>query len=679
MSGWGLAGWCDALAALVFAGVGVWQGRRWRNAGARALAIACLAMALWLTAAATSAPAAGFAESVRNLAWLSFLYALLLRTGQDHRALSALYAVLGFVVAVTGIGDLLILIDPAPDGAALSLPLAITVLRMMFAVGSLVAVHNLYTATAAGSRGGVETPLAALAVLWTVDLTYDALAWQGDVALLDAARAAVALVLAPVIAIAARRNMGWALRLSRSFAFRSLGLVAALAYLALVVGAASLVTASGAPGARALVPLILIAAALLVAIGLTSPEWRAWLRVMAAKHLFAHRYDYRAEWLRFTETLGVPGPDGEPLDVRIVKAVADLVMAPGGMLLIPGASGLTSGQRWGWPTLATPLDAGSDILVDMLKGGRIVELDAVRDAAAHASYTTAFPEWLTADLAAWVIVPLVHFERLVGAVLLERPLVDRKLDWEDFDLLRLAGRQVASYLAEAQSQEALNDAARFDEFNRRFAFIMHDIKNLVSQLALVTRNAERHADKPEFRADMIATLQSSTARMNDLLARLSQHNSGRSEEARPVDLMTVAAAVAQRQRAQHPVVLIGAPTFALADQARLDQALAHLVQNAAEASPPNEPVTVKLVTLDDEAGIEVSDRGPGMTPEFVRASLFRPFASTKPNGFGVGAYEARTLVGAMGGRIGVVTAPGAGSSLTIWLPSAAPGHVRLAA
>ena len=83
------------------------------------------------------------------------------------------------------------------------------------------------------------------------------------------------------------------------------------------------------------------------------------------------------------------------------------------------------------------------------------------------------------------------------------------LDWEDFDLFRTAGIQAASYIAEARSQQALADAQRFDEFNRRFAFIMHDIKNLVSQLSLVARNAERHADNPEFRADMIATLQSS--------------------------------------------------------------------------------------------------------------------------------------------------------------------------
>jgi F420 biosynthesis protein FbiB-like protein len=107
------------------------------------------------------------------------------------------------------------------------------------------------------------------------------------------------------------------------------------------------------------------------------------------------------------------------------------------------------------------------------------------------------------DPRAWALVPLIHFGRLVGAVLLARPLVDRPLDWEDFDMLGAAGRHAASYLSEALGQQALDDAQRFEEFNRRFAFIIHDVKNLVSQLSLLARNAERHADNPDFRADMV--------------------------------------------------------------------------------------------------------------------------------------------------------------------------------
>jgi putative PEP-CTERM system histidine kinase len=268
---------------------------------------------------------------------------------------------------------------------------------------------------------------------------------------------------------------------------------------------------------------------------------------------------------------------------------------------------------------------------------------------------------------------------LVGIVILQHPLVRRPLDWEDFDLFRAAGMQAASYLAEARGQEALANAQRFDEFNRRFAFIMHDVKNLVSQLSLVIRNAERHADKPEFRQDMIATLESSVKKMNDLLARLSR--GGSNVEAEPVRAVSLAAAVgsvAEIKRRVHPVeVAGGAAVAALADPARLAQALMHLVQNAIDASPADAPVTLRYGRRREEAAIEVEDCGAGMSAQFIRTRLFQPFASTKENGFGVGAYEARSLVAAMGGRIEVESREGAGTRFTILLPLAGSAGAAL--
>src|SRR3546814_9125747 len=84
---------------------------------------------------------------------------------------------------------------------------------------------------------------------------------------------------------------------------------------------------------------------------------------------------------------------------------------------------------------------------------------------------------------------------------------------------------------------------------------MHDIKNLVSQLSLLARNAERHADKPEFRADMVATLQSSVGKMNDLLARLAQHTKGKPDERVPVALGALLEAVVNEKKLSHPIEL----------------------------------------------------------------------------------------------------------------------------
>jgi putative PEP-CTERM system histidine kinase len=200
---------------------------------------------------------------------------------------------------------------------------------------------------------------------------------------------------------------------------------------------------------------------------------------------------------------------------------------------------------------------------------------------------------------------------------------------------------------------------------------MHDIKNLVSQLSLVARNTERHADNPAFRADMIATLQSSVKKMNDLLARLSPGAARDIEPPRPIRVQPLLEGVVASKRHVHPIRSSGDPgLIASGNQAGLEQALAHLLQNAIDASAADEPIEVRCFESGGDVAIEVIDRGPGMSEEFVRTRLFQPFVSTKESGFGIGAFEARTLVQAMGGRLEVDSAVGEGTRFTIILPGA---------
>ncbi len=326
---------------------------------------------------------------------------------------------------------------------------------------------------------------------------------------------------------------------------------------------------------------------------------------------------------------------------------------------------------WNWgskcrPPTASPIAPA--LWGEIEESGRIVEFEALREGWASARHgILPVPEWMLDDPSIWAGVPLLHQQRLVGFVVLAAPEYRRPLDWEDFDLLRTAGNQAASSLAEAMGQEALANAERFEEFNRRFAFILHDIKNLVSQLSLLARNAERHADNPEFRADMVATLQSSVGKMNDLLARLSPQSSSRVQriEAQPLrPILTPAIAARRRDR---DVQLLGdAGLCALVDPDALEQAVSHLLQNAIDASSGT-PVSVRVDADGDSVAVTIADKGVGMDGDFIRNRLFHPFASTKPGGFGIGAFEARSLINAMGGRISVDSRPGAGTTFTITL------------
>jgi len=269
----------------------------------------------------------------------------------------------------------------------------------------------------------------------------------------------------------------------------------------------------------------------------------------------------------------------------------------------------------------------------------------------------------------WVTIPLLHNQRLVGLVVLAAPDYRRQLDWEDFDLLRTAGNQAASSLAEGLGQEALSQAQRFEEFNRRFAFILHDIKNLVSQLSLLARNAERYADNPEFREDMVATLRGSVGKMNDLLERLKPHSPGRVQRIQRQSLLPILTGVIAARRRDRKVDLLGsAMVDALVDANALEQAFGHLLQNALDASS-GEPVTIRVDRDGDHVSIAIIDKGVGMDADFVRNRLFQPFSSTKSGGFGVGAFEARQLITAMGGRLSVDSRPGRGTTFTIFLPA----------
>jgi putative PEP-CTERM system histidine kinase len=423
----------------------------------------------------------------------------------------------------------------------------------------------------------------------------------------------------------------------------------------------------------------LAAAGIAALVWLPSARLRGWLRVKAFKHLFQHRYDYRAEWLRFTETVGRSGKDAPALPDRAAQALADIADSQGALLLLPGDDGrMEVAGRWQWRDVMVPTQACPAELVALFeRSGPIIELDQVRAGSNSFGEQSAVPAWMRQDLRAWVLVPLLHFNRVVGVAILARPPLARRLDWEDFDLLKVAGRQLASYLAEQAGHEALLEAARFDEFNRRIAFVMHDIKNLASQLSLLSHNARRHADNPEFRKDMLVTLSKSAEKLNALLARLGRYGAPGQAARRETDIAELCRGVAARFEGLHHVELTRAERCdVLADPEGLEQALVHLVQNAVDASPREMAVFIDVSCDGLQGRIEVVDSGQGMSPQFVRDSLFKPFVSSKDGGFGIGAFEARELVRGMGGRLDVESREGLGTRFTILLPlSAAAGYI----
>ena len=664
--------WGHALAALAFGGLAVaWLRHPAPAWPRRTLALACGVTALWALAVAgigAGDMTARLAESLRNLVWLALLAAMVRTARTGSVPLFAVYAV---AAAITVLAAVLAVIETIPLGADVraSLVAVRLIARMLAAVVGLVLVHQV-AITGSDGRGRPAGPLAvAIAGMWGTDLVVTSLGYglgaplSGAVAL----RGFVMTAMAFVLALGVRRGER-GLAMSHGVALRMASVAAVVLYAAITIGLTQIAEHYVGDTVRIVQTAIVLGATTALVTLLSTPWLRAWAKVKIAKHFFRHRYDYRSEWQRFTATLGAPvDADGvaDPLDRRIVRAIADLTDSPAGLLLVPDGRGLGAGAAWHWHDGGSADAALRDHLA---ASARIVELDQVRRGDAPADEMAAIPGWMLDHGEARALVPLIHGASLIGVILLARPPLDRALDWEDLDLLRVAGRQAASYLAEDRAHAALADAARFDEFNRRFAFIMHDIKNLVSGVSLVARNAERHADNPAFRADMIATLKDSAARMNALLARLSQHHRTPPEPAQPVDVAALALRLATARRAQHPVTVAG-EGIALAQPGRLEQLLGHLLQNAIEASAPGAAIAVIVGDGAGRVHVDVVDHGCGMSPAFVRDHLFRPFASSKPDGFGIGAYEARELAIAMGGALEVTSREGEGTRFRLVLPT----------
>lgn len=670
------------VAAALFAALAIWQFQRdaERNATQISLIIAISLTSFWALSIAVEGafvPISNFAESVRNLAWLSFMF-ILLRTGKgrdEPTTVNIIYFALMLVLVGQIIVDSFIpIFDGSPRLIGMATYTAV-VLRMLFAVGALVLVHNLYSISAPETRWGIRLPMASLAAIWTYDLnlfTIMYLTQQLPIELVAMRGPAIACI-APILALASVRNTNWNLKLSRSVAFRSLSLVAIGGYLLMMVVIAAALQIIGGDYAKLAQISFLFGTSIAALLLLPSGRFQAWFKVKLAKNFFQHRYDYRAEWIRFTDTIGRPGLESAPFHERVVQAIADITESPAGILLMPDDAGrLVLQSRWNWPTIQVPPKACTSNTISFFQEtGHIVEFDALREDKDEKCDASAIPEWMLNDSQTWAAVPLVHFNRLAGVILLARPRINRTLDWEDLDMLRVAGRQVASYLAEAKSQESLSEAQRFDEFNRRMAFIMHDIKNLVSQLSLLARNAERHAENPEFQRDMIATLQDSASKMNGLLARLSQHNKAKPEEPKPVKVAKLLQSTIEKKRLIHAIETTQIDDLTvLADPPRVDQILGHLIQNAVDASAEEQPIQLNARRRDLSVAIEVTDSGHGMSSEFIRSQLFKPFASSKEGGFGIGAYEARQLAVAMNGRLEVESKEGVGSRFTLILPLA---------
>ncbi len=676
--------YAHALAACAYGAFAIYLLASGRLQGADSRSSRRFVTALWVSAAwglaGTLALSAAFGvptwlpvvlDILRYGVWLAFLLALFRPDAEGRRsssagwlrAASSVCVLLAFALQALhlglGLGDGSTRLEIA---AALALP-----------VCGLLVVEQLFRNLSEDSRWNAKPLCLGLGCLFVFDiyLYAEALLFGRFDADAVHVRAAVHALAVPFLFVASRRGSNWITRLqvSRSAAFYSATLVLAGGYLLFMAGIGYYVRYFGGDWGRALQLGLLAAALALLGMLMFSGSVRSWLRVFVGKHFYSYRYDYREEWLRFTGVLSSKRSPQE-MGEMIVRGLSKMVESPGGALWTRASTdaGFVQTTHWNSAAVDATEPADSSLCRFLLDKGWVIDLDEFRSSPKRYG-ELALPTWLLGATNGRLLVPLLAGDDLLGWVLLVRPLTAIKLNWEVLDLLKTAGRQAAGYLAQMQATEALLEARKFEAFNRMSAFVVHDLKNIVAQLSLMLKNAERLHDNREFQQDMLLTVESSLEKMRRLMLQLREGatppGGSRGVELEPIIRRLSAMATAQGRSLE--VEEIDRLSTRGHDD-RLERVLGHLVQNAFDATPPGGKVWLRAQRYSGQVQVEVGDTGAGMSEDFVRNKLFRPFNTTKHSGMGIGSYESFQYIRELGGSVDVQSQPGHGTVITVRLP-----------
>ena len=546
--------------------------------------------------------------------------------------------------------------------------------QLAWAVLGLLLVEQVIRNQVEQSRWAAKPLCLGLGFLFVFDvyLYSQALMFGGFDADVLGARGLVQAVTVPLLLVASRRHAQWLARVqvSKTAAFYSASLLLIGVYLLFVAGAGYYVRFFGGTWGGALQVALLFTALVLLTVLVFSGALRARLRVFLGKHFFSYRYDYRMEWLRFTAMLSSRSTPQE-VGGLVVRGLADMVECPAGALWFKALGDdqyvLSAAWNMAPPPDREPID--SPFCSFMREREWIVDLGAARRSTGPQGEAAVLPQWLAGLETAWLVVPLLVADEMLGFVVLAQPRTQVELNWEVRDLLKTAARQAAGFLAQMHATEALLEARKFDAFNRMSAFVVHDLKNIITQLSLMMKNAERHRDNPEFQQDMLMTVESSLDKMRQMMLQLREGEKP-AGVASGVELAPILQRIhdAARQRGRS-VELDTADRVATRGHAqRLERVIGHVVQNALDATPTSGRVWIRLQQSAGRAMVVVGDTGAGMSPDFIQNRLFRPFNSTKSSGMGIGSYESFQYIRELGGSIDVKSEVGQGSEVTLLMP-----------
>ncbi|HEY7923831.1 MAG TPA: XrtA/PEP-CTERM system histidine kinase PrsK [Vicinamibacteria bacterium] len=393
---------------------------------------------------------------------------------------------------------------------------------------------------------------------------------------------------------------------------------------------------------------------------------RARFRELVSRNLLRSRYDYRTKWLEVTDAFRGAETVEQVLD-RLLHVLGRTFAAPRLSIFMRYEADDRFHQVRSLNIEAppAPIDELHPVVVALSGADEPTDLRA-----SDAGKADAF---LAATRAVFG-VPLRGAGELLGFVTLGPRPGGESYDVDDRDMLRAIAHHASVLLGHARMADDRQASAELDALNRFAAFCLHDFKNLAARLSLVTQNAAKYGEDPEFRAESMKTIARTAEQMGDLMAQLSR----RSPDQGRVAALEVAELVAATLRSLGPdagvaLELEGEPGQVLAVPEQLQQVLLNLVLNAkraVERDGAKTPVRVSVRRSLDRVRLEVVDSANGIPPERLR-TLFQPFQSGEAGGFGIGLYESKRIVESYRGTIRLESEVGRGTRVVVELPAIA--------
>ena len=426
-----------------------------------------------------------------------------------------------------------------------------------------------------------------------------------------------------------------------------------------------------------------------------SPRANRIVKRFVDRNFYANRYDYRREWERVSRGIA---PTGRLEDIgrqietllrnvfdteRIAIYLRDDVV--GGFHLVHPAPGSPL------HAVAATVRADNPIVAEIERArAPLIFRDISQDLELIPVVAENRP--LVQAMDAAVCAPLHTGEEMVGLLWLSEKRTDDDYSFEDAEFLGAMSRQLAAALWFARLGEQLAETRQLESLHRLSTFVLHDIKNQVSGLSLVVENARRHLTDPDFQRDAMQVVERTVQNLRQLMSHVA--GVARPTVVRPdevevrkiVDDAMTQSGLAEGDNSGVRVRVRCRDGMVVVDHGLIVRVLINLLTNAREAVQGTGEIEIGAAAEpgDRNGGrrltLSVRDSGAGMTEEFLRQSLFRPFATTKASGLGIGLMQSKAIVEAHGGTIRVESRPGRGTRFEVSLPErpngtpAAGGH-----